>query len=169
MIERLANRIKSIIGVGRSTTSSQEAATATVQVAFVGTANGGQELRDGVPVMQQYGIASATLPGCDYAVTFISGDKTKGVAVASNDRRYRPTTLKAGEVMVHDNLGRQIYLSAAGIVINGNGAPVTINANVQVNGTITATGDIVGNGHSLSNHVHGGVQAGSSTTSKPQG
>lgn len=34
---------------------------------------------------------------------------------------------------------------------------VTITGNVVVNGTITATGDIKGNGHSLSGHTHSGV------------
>ncbi len=45
---------------------------------------------------------------------------------------------------------------------------VDINCPVNVSGPITATGDITGNGISLDNHMHGGVQSGSGTTGKPQ-
>lgn len=45
---------------------------------------------------------------------------------------------------------------------------VTITGNVHVNGTVTATGDVVASGVSLNSHVHGGVQSGGATTSGPQ-
>jgi phage baseplate assembly protein gpV len=40
---------------------------------------------------------------------------------------------------------------------------------VTINGTATATGDVVGNGISLDDHVHGGVQSGGSETTGPIG
>lgn len=127
MMERMARRIRSMLGIGRATAPSVEGPTPEVQLSFIGTANAGPELRDGVPSMQNYGFASATLPGCDYAVAFLSGDRSKGVAVASNDRRYRPTALKTGEAMMYDNIGQQVYLSQAGVVITG--APsITLSA-----------------------------------------
>lgn len=51
---------------------------------------------------------------------------------------------------------------------------VTINAksqfndDVYVNGSITATSEVTGNGIALSTHVHGGVESGSSQTTKPE-
>jgi phage gp45-like len=157
MIDRLARRVMSMLGVGRSTAPSLEGATPSIQVSFIGTANAGPELRDEIPSMQIYGFASATLPGCDYAVGFLSGDKSKGVALATNDRRYRPASLKSGESVMYDNLGRMIYLSASGIVINGNGStvqiegsavtitgPTTINGNTTIDGNLTVTGDLTG-------------------------
>lgn len=39
---------------------------------------------------------------------------------------------------------------------------------VKVDGTLTATSDVVADGISLKSHVHGGVQSGSSETSEPQ-
>ena len=40
----------------------------------------------------------------------------------------------------------------------------SITGNVSLNGTFTSTGDVVGNGHSLTSHVHGGVSSGGSNT-----
>ncbi|WP_298281268.1 phage baseplate assembly protein [Acidocella sp.] len=166
-LRALSNRLKSVFSVGRATTSSQEGPTASVQVKFPGTANGGPEIRDGVPSMQLYGFASATLPGCDYAVAFLDGDKTKGVAVASNDRRYR-LTLQPGETAIFDNQGRSIVLASSGIMINGNGSPITINGDVVLNGKLTATGEVYAEStHSVSQHIHADPQGG--TTGTPTG
>lgn len=46
--------------------------------------------------------------------------------------------------------------------------PVTVNADLHVNGSITASGDVTGGGISLDEHVHGGVQTGGGDTGKPQ-
>ena len=43
----------------------------------------------------------------------------------------------------------------------------TINGNVQVNGTLTASVDVIGNGTSLHTHHHGGVTTGSGNTGVP--
>lgn len=45
---------------------------------------------------------------------------------------------------------------------------VTVNADMTVNGKITATGDVIGGGISLMGHVHAGVTSGPSTTGKAQ-
>jgi len=45
---------------------------------------------------------------------------------------------------------------------------VDITGPVKVSGAITATGDVQGNGISLDQHIHGGVQSGSGTTGKPE-
>ncbi|WP_394547210.1 Gp138 family membrane-puncturing spike protein [Pantoea ananatis] len=45
---------------------------------------------------------------------------------------------------------------------------LTVNGNVQVNGTVTSSGDQVAKGISQTGHVHSGVQPGSSQTGGPQ-
>lgn len=45
---------------------------------------------------------------------------------------------------------------------------LTVNGNLQVNGTVTSTGDQVAKGISQTGHVHSGVQSGSSQTGDPQ-
>ena len=42
-----------------------------------------------------------------------------------------------------------------------------INGNVTVNGTLTATTDVVGGGKSLNSHTHGGVTPGGGNTGTP--
>ena len=45
----------------------------------------------------------------------------------------------------------------------------SITGNVSLSGTFTATGDVIGNGHNLTSHVHGGVSPGSSNSGTPIG
>lgn len=45
---------------------------------------------------------------------------------------------------------------------------LTVNGNVQVNGTVKSTGDQVAKGISQTGHVHSGVQSGGSKTGGPQ-
>lgn len=52
-----------------------------------------------------------------------------------------------------------------GITITG---PVTFNDDVQVNGTLTASEDVLGGGKSLKHHRHTGVQAGGGVSGEPQ-
>lgn len=65
-------------------------------------------------------------------------------------------------------------LNAAGSYIlaaNGNvtvTSPLTtINGNVQVNGTLTASVDVIGGGKALKTHIHSGVTAGIANTGAP--
>jgi len=44
---------------------------------------------------------------------------------------------------------------------------LNLDGNLNVQGTITSTGDVIAAGISLDNHVHGGVQGGTSQTSPP--
>ena len=61
----------------------------------------------------------------------------------------------------------QNYIQFQGnnITIKANG--ITINGDLTVNGKITATDDIKGNGTSLHMHTHPGVQTGGSNTGEP--
>lgn len=151
MIESIARRVLMMIGVGRSTTASVEGATPAVQLALLGTKNAGPEIKDGIPSMQLFGFASATLPGCDYAVGFLSGDRTKGVALASNDRRYRPSTLAPGESMMYDNAGNQVYLSAQGVKITGADS-ITLSAGGHE--IVISSAGVVIDGTTFGTHTH---------------
>lgn len=61
--------------------------------------------------------------------------------------------------------------ATGGITLTGNvtiDGTLTVNDDVTVTGTIVADGDVTGEGISLSKHKHGGVQAGSAKTLKPE-
>lgn len=53
------------------------------------------------------------------------------------------------------------------VVVKTNGQFIVDADGAQFNCGITATGDVVGNGKSLDNHVHSGVLTGGSNTGKP--
>lgn len=154
VISALHRRVTMMLGIGNTTQAANETGgVQQLQVTML-VAGSAAETRDNVASMQFYGFSSSPVPGARHLIGFLSGDRKKGIAIASSDPRYRPTGMKAGEVMIHDNQGRQIYLSASGIVINCNGSPLTINGNVAVNGAITATGDVKAGSISLQDHVH---------------
>lgn len=75
------------------------------------------EVRDDVERVQQYGLSAAPLPGADAVVLCIGGSRDHPVAIAVDDRRYRPAGLAGGEVALYSNLagaagGHQITLKA---------------------------------------------------------
>ena len=45
---------------------------------------------------------------------------------------------------------------------------IQIDGNINVNGSIKTTGDVVAGSISLQGHVHNGVETGGGTTGKPQ-
>lgn len=61
----------------------------------------------------------------------------------------------------------RLRLKADGTVEIVSGG-VTIASDLTVQGTVTASGDVVGGGISLQNHTHGGVQGGGSNTGPAQ-
>lgn len=122
--------------------------------------------------VEPYGFSYRPKPGAQAYLLFPSGDRSYGVAIVCGDKRYQMNLLE-GEVAIHDDeLGHSIKLSRNGIVINGGGHDVVIDnapkvivndGNVQVNG-----GDVIADGISLKQHVHGDVQSGGSQTGLPQ-
>lgn len=74
----------------------------------------------------------------------------------------QPTTSNAQFI---DNC-LHIFYGVNGIKITDIG--IEVDGNLLVNGSITATGDIVAGGISLQSHIHGKVQTGTSTTSGPK-
>lgn len=131
------------------------------------------ELRDQIEVMQFYGIYSRPLPGADYAVSFIGGNREQGIAIASADRRYHLKLLE-GEVALADDLGNVIRLGRDAMTVNSVG-PLNIKAPaINITGPVTITGDLTTSGHIVNKgkhvdaeHTHGGVTPGSGTTGAP--
>lgn len=143
-------------------------------------AHAGQQ-RTSVPVHYPFGFSSHV--PLDGAVTHVlqnGGDPSDLFALPpSNPGAARMGGLNEGETVLYDQAGQRVHLRAGQIVevdctqslvVKIGGSPIlTVTADgVQVNGTITATEDVVGGGVSLKSHVHGGVQAGGAQTGKPQ-
>ncbi|MBB5408613.1 phage baseplate assembly protein V [Paraburkholderia sp. HC6.4b] len=107
------------------------------------------ETRDRTPRLAEYGFQSNPPAGSDALAVFLGGDRTNGVVIACGNQQYRFRNLAPGEVCISDDKGQSVYLSAAGIVVNGGGQPVTITNTPQITADsplFRCTGNIVGDG-----------------------
>jgi len=105
-----------------------------------------REMLDGVPVMQLYGFASHAKPSAHAHVLFVTGDRSRGIAVATNDPSARPRDTKQGEVVIYTDEGDTIALHRNHHIDITTTGTVTIDAPLVV-----VTGDL---------HVQGAVIAG---------
>lgn len=121
LLAPLARRLR--LMVGRAVISAI-ADGGKVQAAQVRLLDG--EVRDGVEVLMQYGMASNT-PGQPEGLYFsVGGDRDHGVMICVASRQYRLRNLAPGESALYDDLGQVVHLTRDGIVIKGAGLPVTI-------------------------------------------
>ncbi|WP_338662635.1 phage baseplate assembly protein [Pararoseomonas sp. SCSIO 73927] len=171
-VERLYGRMMSIVGIARLTASQAMGGKGVrrYQARF-----DGDEIRDGTPALQQYGVASRAKVGADALVVFLGGNRSSGIIIAVNDRRFQ-LELEEGEVALHDDTGQKVHLTRAGLVLDGGGKPVTIQNAPKVTadtpelhctGRITADGDVTAGTVSLQQHQHRGVQSGGGQSGPP--
>lgn len=131
MIDRLYQRLLMMIGRGRVTTGRDDGNIQMLQVNLDAS-----DTRDNAPRLAEYGFTSMPPEGSDAVLIFMGGDRSNGVIIATGNQTYRLKNLAPGEVAVYDNLGKSIYLSAAGIVVQAGGQPVTVENASTV--TVTA-------------------------------
>lgn len=118
------------------------------------------EAKDGVERVQEYGFTSHPLPGAECVAIFIGGNRDHGAIVATDDRRHRPGGLGAGDVLIYDNRGNRVLLSAAGIEITAPVKATIIAPEVEITGDVTVTGEmtvtenLTADGISMRDHVH---------------
>jgi hypothetical protein len=96
-------------------------------------------------------------------------DLSDGFAIVGPmSQRYKIGNISTSAAQLRTDDGSAFIELAAGGAVTITSPQVTINGPVQVNGTITSTGDQTAAGISQVNHTHGGVQSGNSNTGKPQ-
>ena len=61
-----------------------------------------------VEMPQGYGFAAALKPGAEVFAAFATGERSAGIAIANDDRRYRPDDLKAGEVILYGQAAKEL-------------------------------------------------------------
>ncbi|MGN6518665.1 MAG: phage baseplate assembly protein V [Dokdonella sp.] len=141
-VSALWRRLLQAIGRGRITLVDDSGGTQRLQVRL-----GADELSDDRPRLAEYGFTSVPPDGTDVVMLFIGGERSGGVVIATNNQTVRMRGLGTGEVAVHDDKGRYVLLSAAGITVHGADDPVTvettagISANAGGDVTISAGGD----------------------------
>lgn len=190
-LERLYRRILMLIGRGEIKLVDDSKVVQIVQVNL-----GPLETRDNTPRSAEYGFASNPPAGTDCVLLFVGGDRDNGIVIATNNKGARLKNLQPGEVAIHDDQGRWIWLKRGSIEIDAKNTPVDVNnvtvltakaatkirfetpllectgqitatGNITSQATVTGTTDVVGGGKSLKTHVHSGVTAGGANTGQP--
>jgi phage baseplate assembly protein V len=107
------------------------------------------EVRDGADRYQNYGHTSVPLAGAEGVFLAVGGNRDRGVLVAVDDRRYRPTGLAAGESCLYTILdklgtGHRVYLRADGwVVIRAKGVLIEAAEKVRMDTPLLeVTGEI---------------------------
>lgn len=161
-IERLYRCMQLAFGRGRVTFVDDGGAVQKVQVRF-----GPLEIIDAMPAPHDFGFTCNPPIGSDVFASFLGGNRSNGMIVVIGSQAYRMKNLKSGEVAIYDALGQSVHLTQSGIVVNSAGLPITINGDIQLNGGLNATGDVVAGGKSLIHHKHGGIRIGIDETEEP--
>lgn len=114
------------------------------------------ETQDGIERFQEYGFTSVPLPGAEAVAVFPFGDRSNGIVIACEDRRYRMKGMQGGEVALYDDQGQCVHLTRTGIVILGAGKQITIMDTPKVRcetARLEVTGDIIDNCDGQANTV----------------
>jgi phage baseplate assembly protein V len=104
--------------------------------------------------MERYGITYRPHEGAEVLAFMVGGNPDHVVVTDVADRRYRPTDIEEGELVVHDDQGQSVHFkrgmihikSAKGIRIEG---PIHFEGNITHNGNYDQSGE-----HTDSNGPH---------------
>ncbi len=140
--------------------------TGEVQTVDVITHDG--MLRSAIEVFQFYGFATcAPAVGSVVQLVAIGGDPGDLVALPPICPAARFGGLLPDEVVIYDAGGQRVALRQGGVVqimaqatLQITAPAVVITGNVTLDGTLTATGDVIAGGKSLETHVHPDAQGG---------
>lgn len=158
-MDGIKRRIQLMITRGVVSLVNSESLLQMLQVKTVGAVP-----LDSVEYFEPYGSTSCPHPGAEVLTLSLGGRMGHEVAICVADRRYRIKGLVAGEKAIYDDLGHSIILKRDGIVIDGATNNISIINCPQV---VVTGGDVIADGISLKNHVHGDVQTGSDDTGAP--
>lgn len=142
MMRDLHRRIMSAFGIGNIRATSE---SATLQTAQIELSTG--EKRDRTLSLGHYGFFSRPLAGAEMVMISISGDRDKGIIIATGDQRYH-LQMADGEVAISDHLGQKVHLTSAGMILDGAGLPIIIQNTPMVTADtplLRCTGDIQDN------------------------
>jgi phage gp45-like len=128
---KLWGRIWSLLGFGSLTVIND---TGTVQTAQLKLNT--SEMRDGVPVVQLFGLSGNPPAGTDAVALFLGGDRSNAVVIATNHQGSRPTGRAPGETTLYNNFLMSIYLSQNGPIVQCAGKPMLVEGDLHVTGEV---------------------------------
>jgi phage baseplate assembly protein V len=100
------------------------------------------ETRDNVERLQEYGFTSHPLAGAEACMVSVGGNRSHGLIIAVDDRRYRLTGLASGEVAIYDDQGQVVHLKRDHILVR-SATRVEIEAPLcHMTGDLVVDGDV---------------------------
>ncbi|MEH9220008.1 phage baseplate assembly protein domain-containing protein, partial [Klebsiella quasipneumoniae] len=112
-----ANRIASMLGVGRITAMKDDGGTQSVQYQTPLEVASAHRLAE-------FGFSSGLPAGTDVVLAFLGGDRSNPVVIATNHQGYRHSGLKSGESVMYNQWGLNILLTEDGVFIDAKGKNV---------------------------------------------
>lgn len=86
--------------------------------------------------IQQYGFTSVPLSGAEGVAVFLGGERSAGLIIATDDRRFRVKELQPGEVCLYTDEGDTIkFLRGKQIAITSGGKVSVVAPDVDVQAT----------------------------------
>lgn len=142
-IARLFRRVMMTIGRGRVTWSNDDGPIQKLQATLMG---GGDEIRDNLPRMAEYGFTSNPPVGTDTLVVFIGGDRSNGAVIGTNNQAARKKGLVVGEVAMYDDQGQCVHIKRDGIYITTTKKVRVDGADIQFHASHSYSWDVAGFG-----------------------
>jgi len=126
-LDAIVTKIRMMLGRAVLTLVDDAKKMQSVQVAGMD-----RETLDDVEHPQPYGFTSHPLPGAEAFMMFVGGDRSHGIALVIDDRRYRLKPLDGGEVALYTHEGSKIALRN-GRLVEIDCDRLSINASDAVN------------------------------------
>ncbi len=175
MLAPLHRRVMLLAGRGVVKLTDDAPKLQTVQLELLA-----RDVRGRVERFQEYGFTSVPHPGAEAVVICIGGNRDHMIALATEDRRYRPTDLKPGQTMIYDSSGTRLLLGADGTVEILAAVKVTVKCPlVRIEGNLEVTGEIKDRADAdgttvefvrnrFNQHVHSNPEGGNVGPANPQ-
>lgn len=111
VLNETAHRVAMMIARGLVATTDDEKKMQRHQVRLLSN-----ETQDDIEHFQPYGFTSVPQVGAETVVVFLGGNRSHPIAIVSDDRRYRLTSLQKGEVALYTDEGTSVVLKRGKVV-----------------------------------------------------
>lgn len=100
----LQRRVRNMVARGVIELITEDKALQRAKMTFLS-----EETLDKLEHVSHYGFQSSPLPGAEGVAVFLGGERSSGVVIATEDRRFRFKTLASGEVALYTDEGDYIH------------------------------------------------------------
>lgn len=183
-VGRIMDACRNLVSRGVVTRTDDAPRMQTVQLTLLEG-----ELLEGAERFQPYGLTSRPQEGAEALCVFVGADRSHPVVLAVDDRRFRVTSLRPGEVCLYTDegdtilFGRDHHISIRTLHLSADAEDVLVKATSKITvdapetefaghvstraGLSNSGGPLESQGRNLDRHVHDGVEPGGGTTGGP--